>query len=92
MKSVEKHIKKDMKEDKKLMHELECTSCKSKGKKHHMKHHKKADHEGKFEKVMTEFKEKKLHSGSKKGPMVSNPKQAVAIAYSEAKRAKKKRK
>ena len=33
---------------------------------------------------MHEFKEGDLHSGSKKGPKVTNPKQAVAIAYSEA--------
>jgi hypothetical protein len=43
----------------------------------------------KMKKVMTEFKEGKLRSGSKKGPVVENPKQAVAIAYSEAKEAKK---
>lgn len=40
----------------------------------------------KIKKVMQEFKEKKLHSGSKKGPTVTNPKQAVAIAYSEARK------
>lgn len=40
----------------------------------------------KIEKVMHEFKEGKLHSGSKKGPEVSNPKQAVAIALSEARK------
>lgn len=38
---------------------------------------------------MKEFESGKLHSGSKKGPVVENPKQAVAIAYSEAKEAKK---
>ena len=38
---------------------------------------------------MKEFSEGKLHSGSKKGPKVTNPKQAVAIAYSEAKKGKK---
>lgn len=37
--------------------------------------------------VMKEFKEGKLHSGSKKGPVVSNPKQAVAIALSEQRKA-----
>lgn len=36
-------------------------------------------------KVMGEFKAGKLHSGSKKGPEVRNPKQAIAIALSEAK-------
>lgn len=46
----------------------------------------------KMKKVMHEFKEGKLHSGSKKGPVVENPKQAVAIAYSEAKKASKKKK
>ena len=41
----------------------------------------------KFKKVMREYKEGGLHSGSRKGPKVTNPKQAVAIAYSEAKKA-----
>jgi hypothetical protein len=40
----------------------------------------------KIEKVMHEFKEGELHSGSKKGPSVSNPKQAIAIALSEARK------
>jgi hypothetical protein len=35
-------------------------------------------------KVMHEFKHGELHSGSKKGPKVKNPKQAIAIALSEA--------
>lgn len=33
---------------------------------------------------MHEFKHGQLHSGSKKGPKVKNPKQAIAIALSEA--------
>ena len=37
----------------------------------------------KVEKVMKEYKEGTLHSGSKKGPVVTNKKQAVAIALSE---------
>lgn len=35
---------------------------------------------------MHEFKEGKLHSGSKKGPIVKNPKQAIAIALSSARK------
>ena len=41
----------------------------------------------KINKVMGEFKRGELHSGSKKGPEVTNPKQAVAIAMSEARKA-----
>ena len=40
----------------------------------------------KIEKVMHEMKEGKLHSGSKKGPIVTNPKQGIAIAISEARK------
>lgn len=43
----------------------------------------------KIKKVMEEFKEGKLHSGSKKGPEVRSRKQAIAIALSEARREKK---
>lgn len=46
--------------------------------------------EKKIKKVMHEFGEGKLHSGSKQGPVVSNPKQALAIGYSEARKSKKK--
>ena len=38
-------------------------------------------------KVMGEFKRGTLHSGSKKGPEVTNPKQAIAIGLSEARKA-----
>lgn len=41
----------------------------------------------KVEKVMHEFKEGELHSGSKKGPLVKNKKQDFAIAISEARKA-----
>lgn len=40
-----------------------------------------------FQRVMKEFKNGELHSGSKEGPIVSNPRQAVAIALSEARKA-----
>lgn len=43
--------------------------------------------QAKVAKVMTEFKAGDLHSGSKKGPVVKNPKQAMAIALSEKKAA-----
>lgn len=40
--------------------------------------------QAKFDKVMHEWKQGKLHSGSAKGPIVKDQDQAIAIAYSEA--------
>ncbi len=40
--------------------------------------------QAKVGKVMGEYKAGKLHSGSKKGPVVKSQKQALAIAMSEA--------
>ena|GEM_PF-945385 len=45
----------------------------------------------KIKKVMKEGKEGKLHSGSKTGPLVTNPKQKIAIALSEAGLSRKKK-
>ena len=42
---------------------------------------------GKIRKVIGEYERGTLHSGSKKGPVVTNPKQAKAIALSEARKA-----
>ena len=44
----------------------------------------------KVDKVMKEYKEGKLHSGSKKGPKVRSRKQAIAIALSESGQSRKK--
>ena len=46
----------------------------------------------KIGKVLHEYKVGKLHSGSKKGPVVTSRKQAIAIAMSEAKMPKPKKK
>ena len=43
----------------------------------------------KVKKVMTEFKDKTLHAGSKTGKLVTDPRQAKAIAMSESRRLKK---
>ena len=40
----------------------------------------------KIKKVMHEMKEGKLHSGSKKGPIVHDKSQGIAIALSEARK------
>lgn len=39
--------------------------------------------------VLHEYKVGKLHSGGKKGPVVKNRKQAIAIALNEQRKAKK---
>jgi hypothetical protein len=42
-----------------------------------------------YDQVMNKFGKGKLHSGSKKGPVVKSQKQAVAIMLSEKRAAKK---
>lgn len=47
----------------------------------------KGKEQRKVKKVMEEYKEGSLHSGSKGGPVVKDPKQAIAISLSEARKA-----
>lgn len=97
-KKVLKHLKSDVetfkheaKEDKKLMKSIkDAAKHKEKKEKKHKKSPKGDAAKSKVQKVMHEYKEGTLHSGSKKGPEVTNPKQAIAIALSEARKAKKK--
>lgn len=88
LKKVVSHLKDDIKtfkkeasDDKKLIKVLAVKTVKKGLKK-----------KKKVAKVMREFKKSTLHSGSKKGPLVKNRKQAVAIAISEAKKVDKKKK
>lgn len=58
-------------------------------KEERMKKEMKSPKKSKVGKVMQEYKKGKLHSGSKKGPVVKSKKQALAIGISEAKKGKK---
>lgn len=67
---------------------MKCSQCMK--KMHKASSHKKMPKSKKKVKVvMEEFKKGSLHSGSKKGPRVTNPKQAIAIALSEQRKANK---
>lgn len=76
---------------KKMDHKL-MKSIKDAHKADKMKHHSpkkkkySKDAESKVSKVMHEYGEGKLHSGSKKGPVVKSRKQAIAIGISEARK------
>ncbi len=77
-KKIVNRVKKQMVEDKEIVSSMD-TKSKSKPK-------------DKMKKVIEEFEHKKLHSGSKKGPVVKKKDQALAIGYSEARKARKKKK
>ena len=93
-----KTFKHEAKEDRSLIKSLKYEKGESKKheEKEHKKDPKKKDNrkkpakkyskkaEKKISKVMREGYKGKLHSGSKKGPVVSDPKQMKAIALSES--------
>ena len=71
-------------------HDDKCGHMPMKKDKKHEKAPKGDKAKKKIKKVMTEFKDKELHSGSKKGPKVKSRAQALAIALSESRKVKKK--
>ena len=92
---VTKHLKGDIKtfkheaaEDRDLMKEIQAHYDSRPGK---MKVKSKMGKD-KIEETLHEWKEGQLKSGSKKGPVVRSRKQALAIALSKARKARKKRK
>lgn len=97
VKKVTKHLKGDIKGYKKEAAEDRDLIKTLKGKKHEKKesksHEKKEEKsEKKIKKVMKEFSKDKLHSGSKKGPLVKDKKQALAIGYAESRKKNKSKK
>jgi uncharacterized protein DUF6496 len=90
-KTVLKHIKKDVLESKKSIQEDKSLEKKLK-KDPKPKPETKAGKREKFKVVMDEYKAGELHSGSKNGPIVTNPKQAIAISLSESGQSRKKSK
>ena len=61
--------------------------AKSLSKKNKATKSKSTPKKDKIETTMHEFKEKTLHAGSKKGPIVKNKKQALAISLHQARKA-----
>lgn len=76
MKSCDRHMKSEKK--------------KKDPKNHDAKSKTKPSGKAKIKVVLDEMKAGRLHSGSKNGPIVTNPKQGIAIAISESKRKKRK--
>lgn len=92
---IHKRIKKiAKKKHKKLTHKVEHSLEEKLSPGIHKKVSKleKPARKSKVKIVMDEFKAGKLHSGSKKGKKVTNPKQAIAIALSESRKVGKKKK
>lgn len=92
-KKVIKHLKEDMetykhesKEDEKLMKSMKKEVKHKKPKESHKKPKESPKAKKKIEKVMHEYKEGELHEGSKKGPVVTGRKQAIAIALNVARK------
>lgn len=93
-KKVMKHLKEDIHEEKEaaaedrgLLKEMKAKYMKKKCTHSCKTHKKESSMKRKVKKVMHEYGEGKLHSGSKKGPVVKNRRQAVAIAMSEGRKA-----
>lgn len=86
-----KNFKKEASEDRELIKSIDKKDKEPKKEyRYEKKDPKRKDDKNKIKMVMHEFKEGELHSGSKNGPIVKNPKQAIAISLSEAKRKKRK--
>lgn len=85
-----KHLKEDIHEGKEAMAE-DRELLKNMKAKYMKKKCTKCGHESamkrKMKKVFKEYGEGKLHSGSKRGPVVKNRKQAIAIALNSGRKA-----
>lgn len=90
--SEDRSLLKELKHEKKEKQHIRSTKSNKHSKKATKRHDPKKKVGSKFEKVMHEWGENKLHAGSKKGPRVKSQAQALAIAFNEQRRAKKKRK
>lgn len=69
-----------------LFYQTNLAGFEFKHNEHEFNKMKKKKKEEKISRVMHEYGEGKLHSGSKKGPIVNSQKQAEAIALSEARK------